>query len=244
MSKKLPYFCWFPGDFELDEKVKLMNLEEIGLYAVCLNHAWVNGSLPAEPLEISRAMKVPKAQFLRAWPRVLPCFAKREDGRYINPRQERERDAANKSLRAKREGGQKTAAMRWGSKSLSDSLATPRASDSECVSVVSEDFKEKKDGPNLRPEFDDQWQLFREIYASTGKPLIEKDFTKAHFVWRVLDIAQRTEALANLSARKTHHDPQFIPSPENYLCDGEYKRSVLPRSASGKYLTAEERAAL
>ena len=90
---KLPYFKWYPKDFDHNEKVRLMNLEEIGLYALCLNHSWVNGSLPADLDEIGRAMKVPAKQLRRAWPRVAPCFVEIE-GRLINPRQEDERAKA------------------------------------------------------------------------------------------------------------------------------------------------------
>lgn len=91
---KLPYFKWFPKDFDHNEKVRLMNLEEIGLYALCLNHSWVNGSLPADVEEIGRAMKVPPKQLHRAWQRVAPCFVEAEPGRLVNPRQELERAKA------------------------------------------------------------------------------------------------------------------------------------------------------
>ena len=88
----------------------------------------------------------------------------------------------------------------------------------------------------MRNLFDDQWQDFRRLYTETGKPLIEEDFTKAHFIWRVLDFSQRTTALANLAERKLQHDPQFIPKPERFLQGGEYARAVVTRvnGTSGK----------
>jgi len=92
-----------------------------------------------------------------------------------------------------------------------------------------EDLKEKKDGEILRPDFDEQWQDFVRLYHESGKALIPEDFTKAHFIWRVLDFAQRTEALAKLAERKLLHDPQFIPKPERFLQGGEYARAVVAR---------------
>lgn len=237
LKGKLPYFCWYPADFDVNENVRLMNLEEIGLYAVCLNHAWMNGSLPSEPLEIARAMKVPKGQFLRAWPRVLPCFQQDKEGRWTNPRQERERVAA----KAKSEKAAESAHKKWGGdasamRSHTNRIenAMPRVSNSDSVSdsgaVVGSE--EKKDGKVLKAEFDEQWQHFRRLYGRTGKELIEEDFAKAHFLWRVLDFAQRTMAIANIAANLDAgqwRDPQWIPLPENYL-RGEYKRKVVPRS--------------
>lgn len=102
----------------------------------------------------------------------------------------------------------------------------------------------------VRPEFDDQWQTFRRLYADSGKSLIEEDFTKAHLVWRVLDFAQRTLAIANITARVQAgewNEPRFIPKPERYLEGGEYKRKVVPmrpKKQGGLALTDEDIAAL
>ncbi len=182
---KLPYFCWYPADFDGDENVRLMNIEEIGLYAVCLNHCWINGSLPADPLEISRAMKVPKAQFLRAWPRVLPCFQQNIHGRWTNPRQERERSVAAEAQDRKRKGGEMTAAKRWGSDKPSDkpsdSLATIRAYDSGSVydSVASSE-KEKVAIQNFERALQESSGLaeiceeLKELYIQAGVPLAPK----------------------------------------------------------------------
>lgn len=83
----------------------------------------------------------------------------------------------------------------------------------------------------VRPEFDDQWQDFRRQYSATGKPLLEEDFTKAHFLWAVMDFEQRSAAIAGIEVRQSAgqwDDANFIPLPEKYL-RGEYKRGVIPR---------------
>lgn len=218
----------------MDENVKLMNLEEIGLYAICLNHCWLNGSLPADPLEIARAMKVPKGQFLRAWPRVIPCFQQREDARWTNPRQERERQAAQ----AKSEKARESANTKWhGDASVMRSHgsridnAMPRASDSVCESGSGYGFGEKKDG-DMRAEWDDQWQDFRGKYEAAKPDLIDEDFLKAHHVWRILDFSQREDSILGIAARidaGQWDEPRYIPKPEKYLQE-DRKRKVLPRA--------------
>jgi len=83
----------------------------------------------------------------------------------------------------------------------------------------------------MPPKLDDQWQEFRKQYMETGKPLIEEDFSKAHFLWAVMDFEQRTTAVAGIGLRKEAgqwEDANFVPLPEKYL-RSEYKRGVIPR---------------
>lgn len=242
MKGKLPYFCWYPADFDVDENVKLMNIEEIGLYAVCLNHAWVNGSLPADPLEIARAMKVPKAQFLRIWPRVAPCFTAREDGRWVNSRQEAERVLAwSKSVKNRASAVLMQAKRKYANAdvSLSERSANAQqqegaqqpASDSDSGVVAGFDSRGSPEGGAMRIEWDDQWQDFQGKYRTVKADLIDEDFVKAHHVWRVLDFAQREDSIVGIRARidaGQWDDPRYIPKPEKYLRE-DRKRQIIPR---------------
>lgn len=236
MSKKLPYFCWYPTDFEVDENVKLMNIEEVGLYAICLNHSWINGSLPADPLEIARAMKVPKGQFLRAWPRVVPCFVQRDDGRWTNRRQEYERSSAiAKSKKA-------TESIRKRYERTPDVLpignVAPRAYDSVSNSVDS--GKEKKDGENLRPEWDDQFQDLKAIYAKCAvDALMQRDWDEAWHSWHIKDFQQKKEILDSVYARMKAGQ-QIFHKPRNYIGQDEYKRPVRPIAVIGKRTVLDE----
>ncbi len=223
LSKPLPYFCWYAADADTDENFRAMTDEQVGFYLRCLNHCWINGSLPADPDEAALVMGRSRSKFDRLWERVGKCFRAHPENplRVINPRQEKERASAlNKSEKARA-----SADARW---MRTHSEGNARASDS--VYESSGDLKEKKDGEILRADFDDQWQDFIRLYTETGKALIPEDFTKAHFIWRVLDFSQRTEALAKLAERKLLHDPQFIPKPERFLQGGEYARAVVARS--------------
>jgi uncharacterized protein DUF1376 len=92
MAKQLPYFRWYPKDCDTDELVRSMTDAEFGFYVRCLNHSWVNGSLPADLYRLARMMGKSKAQFNTLWKVVGQRFqVGDEPNRLINPRQEKER---------------------------------------------------------------------------------------------------------------------------------------------------------
>ncbi len=94
--KKLPYYPLYPSDFDADENIRGMDDAELGFFIRCLNHAWMNRGLPADPEEIDRVIPGRRAKpFADTWPRVSRSFVPSSDGRLINPRQESERQEAN-----------------------------------------------------------------------------------------------------------------------------------------------------
>ena len=128
---RLRYYPMYPRDFDMDEKVKLMDLSSIGLYIMCLNHAWMNDGLPQEWSKIrtifgpvrgnERAYKWHQIEqeFVKQWSLVEPCFPVAEDGRRRNPRQEVERNKAVKAYEAK----VKAANSRWKRNASADAAA-------------------------------------------------------------------------------------------------------------------------
>lgn len=111
-------------------------------------------------------------------------------------------------------------------------------SPTNCNSNIDSSEEKKSE---MRPEFDDQWQDFRKQYSETGKPLIEDDFSDAHYTWKVLDFFQRLAAIKGIRDRieaGQWDDPNFIPAPKKYL-QREYTRAVIPRR---RQETAIERA--
>lgn len=93
--KALPYYKMYPADAETDERFKSMSDTEKGFYWRCLNHCWINGSLPADPSERAKALGNPQSYADRMWERVGRCFSPMQGGsRVINPRQEEERSKA------------------------------------------------------------------------------------------------------------------------------------------------------
>lgn len=71
---------------------------EKGVYLECLNHAWLNDGLPADPEDVFLLTTCTPEEFARAWKRVEPCFPTSHDGRRRNPRQEKERKLAQSKI--------------------------------------------------------------------------------------------------------------------------------------------------
>lgn len=111
----LPYYSMYPKDFDADKHVRAMEDCEIGLYIRCLNHAWINDGLPADPEEIRRLFRDNPKDFTKKWGRVEPCFPVTEDGLRRNPRQEKERREATERHAAAVAKGKLGASKRHGS---------------------------------------------------------------------------------------------------------------------------------
>jgi uncharacterized protein YdaU (DUF1376 family) len=90
MPKELPYMKWYPADFEEDEDVKLMTLEEVGFYVRCMNHAWNNNGLPGNVEMVARLFHLDFDKAERLWSIVGKKFFLHE-GRFFNRRQEIDR---------------------------------------------------------------------------------------------------------------------------------------------------------
>ena len=90
MSKQLPYYKMYPADADSDERFRLMNMEERGLYWTLLNHAWINDGIPFETDKLARLVGISEDLFKQLWRIVGECFYL--DGvRLRNKRQEAER---------------------------------------------------------------------------------------------------------------------------------------------------------
>jgi uncharacterized protein YdaU (DUF1376 family) len=92
---KAPAFQWYPKDCDSDENVRLMDDAEFGFYVRCLNHAWLNEGLPGDVAMIARLFHKSANDIERIWEIVGKCFTLAE-GRYVNPRQERQREESKK----------------------------------------------------------------------------------------------------------------------------------------------------
>lgn len=80
------------ADFYGAENVLLMSWEERGLYQALLWHAWIHGSIPADPDAIARLVHAEPAWFATRWAAIAPCWTER-DGRLRNARLDAERGA-------------------------------------------------------------------------------------------------------------------------------------------------------
>lgn len=178
-----PAFQFYPKDYESDEHVKLMTLEQEGAYLRLLCHAWLHGSIPAEVRALALICRVPTAKMARLWPGVKPCWKDAGDGRLVNGRQERDRVSQQARRVVSEEKGRKGAQKRWSKHSPSHQPghppATPQAMPGDGFASASASATARRtDGPAperpnpLVSETDrDQWELeslrlVREIEAA------------------------------------------------------------------------------
>lgn len=98
--KDLPYFRWWVARAETDETYSTLTDQELGFYHRCLNKAWLNAGLPADPDALAKLMHVSRAYLDRVWVSVGKCWYT-SGGRLYNRTQEEERShATTKSERA------------------------------------------------------------------------------------------------------------------------------------------------
>lgn len=99
----LPYYQMYPKDFDADERVRLMNDAQVGLYVRLLNYSWINNGLPVDPDKIRLIMPgVSWAGFDENWSVIEPCFPRTRDNRRRNKRQEKEREKADRTSKVNR----------------------------------------------------------------------------------------------------------------------------------------------
>jgi uncharacterized protein YdaU (DUF1376 family) len=140
---KWPAYRWYPKDFLSDENVRMMDFEQQGIFRFLLDYQWLEGSIPADQDDLiallwqnhSSANGKIEEHFAKVWKRVGRCFVPLEgsDGRLVNLRLERERQARAEFAAERRAAGSKGAAKRWSSQSIAHGKgeAEPKPSDSK-----------------------------------------------------------------------------------------------------------------
>ena len=116
----LPYIPLNISDFLSDDKVALMNTEEVGAYILLLCRAWQQdppGTLPANDEYLSTWSKCSLLKWATLKPMVMKPF--RLDGeRWHMDRMIRDHSQVSGTLQKRREAAQKGADARWGSKGM------------------------------------------------------------------------------------------------------------------------------
>ena len=92
-SGKSPAFQFYPKDFLTDENVRLMSMQERGIYITLMSYCWIEGTLPADTKRLSRLCGMPQQQFNKLWKAITPCFDPDplNQERIIHPRLDKER---------------------------------------------------------------------------------------------------------------------------------------------------------
>lgn len=240
--KDLPYFRWYPADAETDESYASMTDAELGFYHRCLNRSWINDGLPTEPKDLARRMGVTLPYLKKIWATVGSRFdVSPATGRYVNPRQERERllvigksEKAAFAARLSHADGVRSQKDPHSVRSaFAESVAQPRAvarPDSGSVSEVL--FKENLPHPSTNPETfpaatDEHWQKFCELYGQAKVDSLPQDFSAAWHSWRLLDIGQKIAALAAVE-RRVAVGEQILHKPARWLTEHEFERPLKP----------------
>jgi len=132
-ANKAPAYQWYPRDFEGDELVKLMSLEEEGAYRRLLDHQWLHGSIPDDVRLLGKICKnTPAKRMSQIWRAVAACFVEVEPRRLQNRKMERVRTLSREHRDRQRAAGKLGAEARWGLRnpdvgSDGDGMATPLA---------------------------------------------------------------------------------------------------------------------
>lgn len=216
--KSLPYFKWYPADADTDQNFRAMDDADIGFYIRCLNHAWVNGGIPADPKERARVLHTRLDTANKRWERVGKCFVTSTStpDQLINLRQEAERGLAmSKSLKAA-----ESANARYERRANAPVRALARA---DCVSVSESSVKiPEKEKPSTRatvaadlngqtsqrfPEFWQRWPRKQHRDAACRLWISVVSVEDEAAVFGCLDRFLASEQAARA----------IIPNPENWL---------------------------
>lgn len=265
--KRLPYYKMYPQDFDCDEKVRLLNMKEAGLFLFALNHAWVNDGLPSEPEEIARVLRVPMRDFLNSWPRVSAMFAADCCGRLRNKRQEAERiEAEHKSIKAtesiKARWKTDTNVSKTNGIRIENELPRARVSDSDsdsdtettktiCEPDGSRAFvlapPENGNGhakplkEQKHPQFAAFWDL---RWRTDDRKAAEKSFRKA---LDIVSVETIMAAVAREKPRQLEKEPQYRPmmstwlNKRRFLDEAEPEQlAIPPKRSNGGGVNIEE----
>jgi len=209
-----PAFPAYASDFLSDDKVCRMSYTEIGIYWVLLCHAWNTCGLSTDIGQIAKLLKLPRARFSKIWAGVLSeCWVER-GGRFVNPRQEKERQKQNEYRRRQSD----RATHGW--QSRKDAAALPRqrqgrhrsgnASLSHSLSQSTQIPKEQESGSARHPV-----KAFLTLYenlflALNGQKPIVQNGRDAKIAKRTIDALGEAEAERLLRAFFATDDPFIL----------------------------------
>lgn len=107
---KSPAFQFYVKDFLTDDKVAVMNLEQIGAYTKLLCYCWNNNGLTNEQEELKEMCGNPE-NWDKIWKKVGKCFYE-NNGKLYNKRLDKEREKQKYWKEKSKEGGIKSGKTR------------------------------------------------------------------------------------------------------------------------------------
>jgi uncharacterized protein YdaU (DUF1376 family) len=218
MANSYPYFKWYAADAETDEFYVSLTFEEKGFYHHCLNRSWINWGLPPDPVELARSLGVTYKYLDKMWARIGLKFILTETvhPRYINKRQEQERESAIKKSQNNKRAGNANA---FKSRPERVQNGPQRAYDSVSVSVSSK--KLRKDGSPSFEDINAAWKWYQSEFPGDVNEFVELQL--------FLSIMETPEDLADLRKNlplwklTDKWVKRFYPSSENFLSKRMFK---------------------
>lgn len=136
---KSPALPVYTKDFDTDERVMMMDLEEEGAYFRLLRVQWREGSIPSDLKSLAKLLRCHPKTASRVADKVLACFSPHPTlpGRLVNLKTERVREEQQAFLRGRSEAGKKGAKSRWGDGSaIGKAIAEPMREHRPAVAVA------------------------------------------------------------------------------------------------------------
>lgn len=172
MASSLPYYPMFVSDFNESGRVFDMSLAEVGLYAMTLNAAWKDGSIPNDPDKVALLIRKPAKDVRRAWDKVRACFEETAPGKLTNCRQEKEREriVSGKSttrvqrFRERSRNGHETVI-----ETPAETVLERNGNGKVYIDLISESEKVRKDALDNEAAFSlaEPWDWFRSTWPET-----------------------------------------------------------------------------
>jgi len=188
-----------------------MDDTERGFYHHCLNVAWINDGLPADPAARARALQRNRNQADKRWTeRIASRFVPHPNrgGYLVNTRQEQERVHAR----------QVSASASVSAKARYERTARAYDSDSDSAFDLHKTSLQS-----------DNFAMFLEVCAMAEMQGSETDLKAARVFWVRLGLADQLAACSGIKDRIAAGelaDPGFRPLPQNYLKNKTWQRTV------------------
>jgi len=112
MTNKSPAFQFYPADWLSDINVATMTDQEEGIYIRLLSYCWIHGSIPFDLEKIKRLLKNGYNHDATTLEPILKCFDQNENGDFIHPRLEKERQKQEEHREKSSRGGKISAEIR------------------------------------------------------------------------------------------------------------------------------------
>ena len=223
MSKRLPYFRWFPADAEGDDFYMSLSREEFWLYHRCLNRSWMNDGIPSDLDELARIFRITRKQLDKWWTKVGQKWMQspRDPLKLVDRRQEEEHEHVIKMGEANRRPGNANAAKGKRVENADETRARfPRESDGAQRASARAESEFVSDSKSLSfpsvAEFPETAIAIRENFRSAPDPLI---IEVVHLSMQAYaDVVSNTPGMPNLNdsliseaVREAHFPKQENP---------------------------------